>query len=918
MSKSVIGAIPPPVYSDPVIGTGSAAGANTTAPVQQQPPQPPPQIQPQPPPEPVPDPEPEKASLLLRRLDAILVNIAETAVRSVDEKEVAAAIADVKLTDDDEVLLKAAAFKAKATFDILSRIPAKDIAAAMTVNAETGEVSWKKDDETANLVRGAIDAQADLSDRLRRIANSRDVDGGTFDTFAEMSARCDRRQSEIVTIAGQLAQAVAEGRAAAEGGGSAVDKGMDDVVGKILPRKAFEMHGTRDVLDGFCKRLGTLAATLDIFAKSPNSAISQSEFLRCQLELFDASEELKTIAKDGIDAGNGGRIMPDRTFFESASKHLADLQNKMNDVRKVVGPVYLENFIEKHLGIPEKFHVLDQGKLFAPKYPALALLASKRRELAKLALQYMKNPLKPTRKRMLDVCWDIYRDCTKAKLKEEIAELRKNEARQMSDADWNEFEDEFGSAGATYTQEARFKVMVDRVHDELSAEQFLTTTTTLSLLEGKVGLASLVEARIHGMSDDDVDPMFDDSRFVESMPLGSGKANRVHLLTYEGGVKCVFKPEGIGRQGIASLNLAKDYRNDQQVADLNLATQTAADYLGLKDIVAKTSVGMHDGQYGIFMSVAPGTTCSGFAKGKVGGERLKPADIKNLPAEQYRLVVGRLMHELNRLQWLDIVTGQGDRHSGNYMVAVGGDLSVTVTAIDNDMCYPGYRIGMATYRLDERGVKEFRKQCENIVKQYPEAHREAARKRLLEDPGVMLYSEEKKSGDANAPVEKVEKGVIDLSKIKAQELHLAAQKTIGHHVSALPEFIDRDLYDRLMSLKDKNGGARYFYTEDLEKRLPAKAVEAAQNRLDEAIAHAEKLMKEGRVYEKDDFAKLDVQKELLAHDLNVPANPIEKIGDEKTGEFQLADKLVVKEARYQVKSIFGHDLLPVLDRGEWK
>ena len=451
MSKTLIEANPPPIYREPVIGTGGAAGANTTAPVR-----PPPQIPPQPPPGPVREPELQKASVLLQRLDSILVCIAKTTTRSVADEEVTAAIAGVSLTDDDELLLKAAVFKAKATFELLSGIPARDIAAAMTADAETGEVSWKEGDETANLVRCAIDTQAELSGRLRDIANRREVDGETFDAIAEMSAQCDRRQSEIVTIAGQLAQAVAEGRAAAEGGEPGIGRGMDDVVGKILPRQAFEMHGTRDVLDGFCTNLKKLAATLDGFAKCPNATLIQDEFPRCQNELFDAAEELKTMAKDGIDAGNGGRIMPDRSFFEAASKYLADVQKKMLDVRKVVGTAYLENFIDKHLGIPEKFHVLDQGKLSAKTYPTLALLASKRRELAKLALEYMRKPLATTARKMHNVVSDIDADCRRAALKKEISELRKSEAGSMSEADWAEFEAEFGFASATFTQSAVF------------------------------------------------------------------------------------------------------------------------------------------------------------------------------------------------------------------------------------------------------------------------------------------------------------------------------------------------------------------------------------------------------------------------------------------------------------------------------
>lgn len=63
----------------------------------------------------------------------------------------------------------------------------------------------------------------------------------------------------------------------------------------------------------------------------------------------------------------------------------------------------------------------------------------------------------------------------------------------------------------------------------------------------------------------------------------------------------------------------------------------------------------------------------------------------------------------------------------------------------------------------------------------------------------------------------------------------------------------------------------------------------------------------------EDFSRLDVQKRLLARDLAVPENPIRPIG-----KYRLDDKETVSEARYQTRSIFARNLLPVLDRGLWR
>ncbi len=76
-----------------------------------------------------------------------------------------------------------------------------------------------------------------------------------------------------------------------------------------------------------------------------------------------------------------------------------------------------------------------------------------------------------------------------------------------------------------------------------------------------------------------------------------------------------------------------------------------------------------------------------------------------------------------------------------------------------------------------------------------------------------------------------------------------------------------------------------------------------------AIAHAEKLQSEGKVVATDDFSRADVQNRLLARDLAIPDNPIKPIGS-----YQLNNKTVVAEIRYQNMSIFARDLFRALAR----
>ena len=400
--------------------------------------------------------------------------------------------------------------------------------------------------------------------------------------------------------------------------------------------------------------------------------------------------------------------------------------------------------------------------------------------------------------------------------------------------------------------------------------------------------------------------MLDDSRLANAKLLGAGQANAVKLVTYVDGTQRVFKPESTGRQGMEGLKLSKDYAPGQQVAQLNLATQTAADFLGLGDVVPKCSVGMHGGDYGLFMEMAPGLPASKFAKGaEPPPGSLSAETVAALPDDQHAKVVGGILRGLNRLEWLDLVTGQGDRHHGNYMIDVKSDFSVTVKGIDNDQCFPAYRTGLRTYVLDAKDAATFREACEHIVSKYPKGLRDQVRQRLANDPGVQKGPE----GTL----------VIDTSKFRAGELHFAAQRAIGMHGAALPDFIDEDLYRQLVALK--SGEKRDAYRADLESRLPPEAVDAAMNRLDEAIAHAVKLDDEHKVVPAGDFAKRDVQKRLVSREL-AAGSPVKPVGNyqlamEPYVNKEKAKQDVVRRAAYQVQSLFVRDLYGKITKPDW-
>ncbi|GKT23837.1 hypothetical protein AVHM3334_12905 [Acidovorax sp. SUPP3334] len=113
--------------------------------------------------------------------------------------------------------------------------------------------------------------------------------------------------------------------------------------------------------------------------------------------------------------------------------------------------------------------------------------------------------------------------------------------------------------------------------------------------------------------------------------------------------------------------------DDSQTAMRNIATVSLAKKLGL-DVVADTQMalidtgrGPLDPDLGLIMERAAGTQA-----------RFVDPDVLAQPA---------VFAEVTKLQLLDHLTGQVDRHPNNYFIHVGPNGDAKVTGIDNDLCF---------------------------------------------------------------------------------------------------------------------------------------------------------------------------------------------------------------------------------------
>ncbi|MDQ5908200.1 MAG: hypothetical protein QG599_291 [Pseudomonadota bacterium] len=175
--------------------------------------------------------------------------------------------------------------------------------------------------------------------------------------------------------------------------------------------------------------------------------------------------------------------------------------------------------------------------------------------------------------------------------------------------------------------------------------------------------------------------------------------------------------------GLAAKDLGIDPEHPQMTVR-NIATGVVDELLGF-NLVPDTRIGMMDGKLGMVMSFAHGAAAITHQEvdvtdleGHCGAEAVRSAkeDIANgigdqsgldevLTAYSIRITEeGRLIQsqpvvvehnfndpalrrELVKLQLLDALTAQGDRHGGNYVVLQGEDGRISLQAIDNDQAF---------------------------------------------------------------------------------------------------------------------------------------------------------------------------------------------------------------------------------------
>ncbi|SFE15487.1 hypothetical protein [Paracidovorax konjaci] len=172
-------------------------------------------------------------------------------------------------------------------------------------------------------------------------------------------------------------------------------------------------------------------------------------------------------------------------------------------------------------------------------------------------------------------------------------------------------------------------------------------------------------------------PLFTDKDVIDKpVQAGSGTFNKVYgmKLRNAGGseIDGIFKPLNTRETGCVAY-VSGIPKNDPQTAMRNIATVAYARKLGLHVVVdtrlavIDTGRGPLDPDVGLMMERAQG----------------RPA--ARTPPQVFRRA--DVCEELTKLQLLDHLTGQGDRHGHNYFIHIGAGGRAKIAGIDNDQCF---------------------------------------------------------------------------------------------------------------------------------------------------------------------------------------------------------------------------------------
>jgi hypothetical protein len=793
------------------------------------------------------------AGKLVDQLDVLLLKAAGNGTVSLTGSKIKRTFQ--KLVDDgalDRASLKAlekAGDTAAKTFKALSGITGRQLAEAVDGQERIDGTSTAAGKAAA----AAIKAQQDLSDLLAQLSKGLDalvrhdaqmraenpqykgVDAKVYNEIADFRLLCDRRATEIGALARQMKDFAVHLAANGQNADPNVAAILRAKASALLPRQALAMHGTADALatvnQNLTAQLRPIAEKIDTFRRNPTASISRNELATLKTEIATMKAAIEDLRKNGLPSG-GGRMLVPKDILKALETEVAKAEDLFKNARREARATILRNYVET----AKKLYTLPDPIENAARRDSqkIGVMLDRRDEFLE-ALEALANAVSDPSKKTDDLN-NLGRDLFQKGGRLRIAAIA---APKLAKPSMQAFDDMTNHLRGVAPMVEEIIGIINKFRTQ---DRFFTGAEAMAVFKGELSVSSVVEARARGLRDSDVDPANEDANIVADRPLATGAGGAVYELERADGTSVIFKGETESRTGLQAIAVGGggNYDVAQKAVNLNFAAQKGAEALGMGGLLVRYSAGVHKGVFGFYMEKAKGATGREFTHGRASAaDGLTAAEIKKLPPDEFQRIKGEIKRQLNRLQWLDLVTGQMDRHEDNYFIHVDRTTrQVTVKGIDNDAGYSQYRTGAMTFKFDEGRSNVFKSQLLATAQKIDPANAEALRQRYLEDPGIT----DNHDGTLT----------IDASRIADPTLAWALATTTGAQTLSIPDKIDRETYNALIALK--SGPARQAYLDSIRPRLSEASYNAAVSRLDDTIAHAERLKAENKVVNGDQWA----------------------------------------------------------------
>jgi len=710
--------------------------------------------------------------------------------------------------------LKAAGDLSKDVIDAFKNHLSATRSLLKTAYALKGEVAATPKGQA--VIKSAMDALAGLEHLTRQIHNRIVRHNG--EPPAELEEMIDfaaSRHAELQVVGGSL-----EGLLAFE-----ATVGMPRNVGRMVAMLAGKMHTSADVVEQLQVKMSALDERMTQLEADGGKRTNMTEIAEIEGELAAVSAFAQGLRESGmLKLSNSVQLHLENSFTDGLDRHLRQIASSLQKAKQTTIRKGLDKFLDE---------------MFPPS-----------------AQDHQK--MGPTVKQI--------RNLIKARVdsghlpdKEFISSLVKLEmtARRSAyktQAELNADED-FPSVLAKNAIRMGCQKIAAMMHamQALPQDAVMTTNGDLKkMLAGQVGLETVLGARTYGFDDTMIDDRFDDAWLTFEKKLGEGAANEVTLVKYlvqneQGGMEemtRVFKPEVPAFMGLGRLLGGRTGfdGSSNTVAQINRASYQAAKMLGAEHIMPKITVGMHNEQFGFFMEKADGETAGDYRLGKhTDGTSLAEPFPRNLDKTETTHLKGSLMKGTNELMWTDWLTGQSDRHQGNYLVSIDENYTAYVKGVDNDLSFSAERVGLRKFHLNRERLIEFLNKagCQS-VEEYNRKHPNHPLTPVDGNPKLMLID----AGDD-------------------RDVMCWVGAVFGVNSCPKPMTIGRGMYEKLIALgrlspdELRNEMARMLRTGFTELQLAATV-----SRLTEMIAHV-RTFDETQILSDKDWESPDVQRGVL-------------------------------------------------------